>query len=47
MIDDQPVSHHIDLEALKEVGAGLSIQEQQHLNFDIKIGVHTLGPPTQ
>ena len=37
MIADQPVSHHIDPEALKDVGAGSSIQAQQHLNFDIEI----------
>ena len=37
MIADQPVSHYIDPEALKEVGTGLSTQAQQHLNLDVKI----------
>ena len=37
MIADQPVSHHIDPEALKEAGTGLSAQGLP--NFDITIGV--------
>ena len=37
MIADQPVSHYIDPEALKEVGTGLCSQAHQHLNLDIEI----------
>ena len=36
MITDQPVSHYIDPEALKEVSTGLAAQAHLHLSLDVK-----------